>query len=264
MDILGSGDNLSEYDLSEFKVLRTSRVFDKMDTVLVVDSKNNKKVIDYRYIEDFNKDVTAFIPFYQVESWHLFDYQGYYFHYPDEQERKKRLNTLISLSGGLAKEVRISSSSSFHNGIEIFGVACSSEDLERLFAIMREHRSEVSIDKIFFDKEKMKEFFLDSLQKDIDYILEREMDEYESRVRLLNNLKDHIFGFLKIDKFFLNDNLEKIFSEALYKAEYLDEKEKVDKEISKEENKLDDLEKHVSGRENSRPFRESMGRRSKA
>ena len=125
-----------------------------MDTVLVVDSKNNKKVIDYRYIEDFNKDVTAFIPFYQVESWHLFDYQGYYFHYPDEQERKKRLNTLISLSGGLAKEVRISSSSSFHNGIEIFGVACSSEDLERLFAIMREHRSEVSIDKIFFDKEK--------------------------------------------------------------------------------------------------------------
>jgi len=103
LDILASEGDLSEYQLPEFKVLRTAYAMDKIDLIFVVDENGNEKdtvssqALLYR---DLPKHLESFIPFGEQENWHLFDCEGYTFHFPDEEERKNRMNRLIDMAGG--------------------------------------------------------------------------------------------------------------------------------------------------------------------
>ena len=260
LDILASDNDLSEYQLPEFRALRTNKAMEKIDFVFLLDDSGNIQKRfrgnDLYYKHIFPADLGVFIPFGEQENWHLFDCEGYTFHFPDEEERKNRMNRLIAMAGGALQSIEIISYTSFHNATTLFGVACSVENLERVFAVMREHRLEVSISKDFFDKEKINENFFKMLEKDLNYILERELDNYETHKNLVIRLKEYIVWKIPMDSE-LAKKVNDFFEDYVEKAKYVDTKERVDKEIAPEMELLERSERDYP-KESQLPIRDSM------
>jgi len=121
---------------------------------------------------------------------------------------------------------------------------------------MREHRLEVSISKDFFDKEKINENFFKMLEKDLNYILERELDNYETHKNLVIRLKEYIVWKIPMDSE-LAKKVNDFFEDYVEKAKYLDTKEKAEKEIAGEMELLDRSERDYP-KESQLPIRESM------
>ncbi|PIR76807.1 MAG: hypothetical protein COU32_00140 [Candidatus Magasanikbacteria bacterium CG10_big_fil_rev_8_21_14_0_10_42_10] len=262
LDILASEGDLSEYQLPEFKVLRTARAMNKIDLIFVMDDKGGpKETITYQALSHYElpKHLESFIPFGEQENWHLFDNQGYTFHSPDEEERKTRMHRLIDMSSGSLQEVEIISYDSFHNATTLFGVACSADDLEKIFSIIREHRTEISISRDFFDNEKIKEDFLRILEKDLNYILERDLDEHETYGYLVKRLKEYVIHNVPMDAK-MAEKVNDLFESYIEKAVYIDRKKEVDIETSAEMDLIDETERKYP-KESQLPKRTSMNKR---
>lgn len=191
LDILQSEKDLAQYKLPEFKILRTSKAMDKITWVSVIDGEGGSRQI-FTSADEYPEKISAFIPFGEQESWHLFDSENYSSRQPDEKERRRRIAKVISLMKGRVRAVEIYSGETFHRGTTLFGVACSSNDVEPLLTVMRNHRSEISIDKKFFDAQRIDEDVRDMAKEDLENILQREPDEYESRSYLIERLGKHL------------------------------------------------------------------------
>ncbi len=257
LDILESERNLSEYDLSEFKVFRTEHALSKISNIKITQSSG--EVLKMTLSDDLPENVKAFIPFGKQEFWHLFDYEDYAARHPEELERRRRMHRAIALMKGDAQAIEIHSRETFHRGVTLFGVACSPQRLETLLRTIKEHRTEISIDKKFFDPERVRGDMRQMLQEDLDYILNREPDEHETKTYLVKRLGESLLSnknFLAEDR----KEIEMIIDKARERAERIEEGIQSELDGERAVEGLDIAER-LFPKESNKPIRESMRRR---
>ncbi|GEM_PF-6713095 len=239
LDLLVSEKDLSEYNLSEFKILHTKNALDQITWVREIDqygatiSKYKSSQVDiYDNSEWLPQGVMAFIPFGQQENFHLFDDDDYVCRDSEELERRRRLFRLINLAGGIPIEVH--SQKTYHQAVTLFGIGYAPENLEYLFRIMREHQSDISINPQFFSKEQIREDFHTIINEDLEHIFSYAKDT-EENVHLIERFKYSIISILAHKKENLMDDFNEIITRALRRAEKLDRHEIVEQELDRQE-----------------------------
>ncbi len=239
LDILVSDKDLSGYGLPEFKVLRTNTAMDR-DFYVSVDKGESTAHWAKGRVPD---NMAAFIPFGQLEDWHLFDREGYNSHEPDELERCRRLAKLIELSKEYASAIKIVSPRSFHVCTTLYGVGLPIDKIDEILLLIKEFRSEVSISKEFFNEQQICRDFIEIIQTDVDYIINRKPDETESRFYLVDRLADHInnHSIKNLTKETV-EKINKLLEDSRERARIADEREKIERDMSKEMDRLDHID----------------------
>lgn len=222
LDILKSDDNLTEYGLPEFKTMRTSEAFQDPATLVRVDNKAWPKSQD-------NKEFEVFIPFGEQEAWRLFDSEDFIFRQPDETERRRRIQKLQDMSHGDVHLVEIRSDRTFHQATILYGAGFSVEKLNKILSLMHEHHAEISIDRKNFNGDQIREDFVATATKDLEYILQRKLDETETRLYLVNRLNDAWLADFKLDNK-TEQKLRGLVMDAQERAEIADKRDEIAKE----------------------------------
>lgn len=255
LDILVSEKKLEEYHLPEFKVLRTINAMDAFDYIAV--SKNNGEEVIYQKKDSLPKDFEFFIPFGEQEAYHLFDWEQFLFSPVDTAERKRRRDILIQYTDRKMVPIEIYSSHSYHNGTQLYGLAFSSEDFDQIVRIMKEHQSEISIDRSYFSEAELRDDFREYIEGVVEYILERPLDECETRAYLVETLQRSLPYALGGDVEYF-ETVREFLENSYEKAIDLDEKERIQKEISEERREEDRTEYRFPGQvelPSKEPFR---------
>jgi hypothetical protein len=187
-DILESEGNLSEYQLPEFNVLRTFEITStsksKQGFIQIYrDGFFGEPISSRRYQEDYSLkerslNLEIFIPFGEKTSWHLFDYGSFFERPPDFLEKERRCLQVYQELPEITSFIQINLTDTFHNGVEIFGIAVSKNNFYQLINHLRQRRKDLSIKKEYLDSEQIKKDFRDILKEDIDEIFEYGWDEY--------------------------------------------------------------------------------------
>lgn len=230
IDILESDKDLSEYQIPEFKIVRTKNTFERIQWVCV--NEGGKQGSWNKEMQD-KILTTVFIPFGQQEFYHLFDEMGYPLRQAEELEYRRRLEKLIKILPVESFSVDIYSDKTFHQGTLLYGLAFHSEDFDRVLAIMREQRAEISIDKSYFKSEQLEEDALSMAIEDVEYIKKHGPGAQETLPWLLKKLErewNHFFKFPGNSKKVVND----FFDSEIYESEKEYERQKVERESESE------------------------------
>ncbi len=215
IDLLASEDNLKEYNLPEFRMLRTRDAFEEAAELSVALEDGKKDVGSTKLASE---KYAVFIPFGQREFWHLFDHESYAFHRPDDIERHRRARRVAELTDGMARVADLHSSETFHRATTLFGIVCSSKDAEHVLQKMEKYRSEISIDAQFMDEARVRADFTKNLQKDIDYIFGKEHGPHEDSQYLVRRLLEYVRDHAKLPSVYLQDAI-RVLEEAVRRAE---------------------------------------------
>lgn len=255
LDILSSERNLSEYQLPEFKVVRTNDAMPEITNIFQQDE--NREYIPFRKEEKERIfKTTAFIPFGQQELWHLSDEEGYPMRQPTELECRRRIAKLTALMNNQITPVEIYSYQSFHTGTILFGVAFDPAILDQLLATMYEHRPEISIDKQFFNKKQIEDDMLQMIKEDIEHVLDMEPSLNERKEYILERLKSEWRRNLN----FSTELIEKtnnIFEQAKKEGREL-ERTQAEEEKENRDMKIFDKVSQQYPKETSLPTKQSM------
>lgn len=254
VDILESDKDLSEYQIPEFKIVRTTNTFDRISWICV--NENGKHGPWNREVENTIKSATVFIPFGQQEFYHLFDAMGSPMREADELERRRRLEKLVKILPVESFNVDIYSSETYHRGTLLYGLAFHPHDIDRVLAIMREHKAEISIDHSYFNAEQIEEDVISMAEEDVAYIKIEGPGEQETIPGLLKNLANawnYSFKFPGNTKKIVND----LFDLEIHEAEKEYDRQELEKEIEARLGKVSD----DFPRESSMPKIEPMKRR---
>lgn len=257
IDILESDKDLSEYQMPEFKLVRTKNAFKTIHWILA--SEHGKKIAWNRELQDRIKNTTIFIPFGQQEYYHLFDATGYPMRQPEEFECRRRLDRLASLIPFESYAVDIYSAETFHRGTLLYGLAFSPENIDKALSIMGEHKSEISIDKRHFDPVQIEQDVVAMAEDDISYVLQQGPGEYETIPWLLKRLRDSWRSELKLPAH-TEKIIAEIFDSAIHKEELEYERQEVEEAVENDLAMYDRLTREHT-KESGMPKKESFKRK---
>lgn len=171
--LIGEGD-LSEYKLPEFRMVSLEKICSEMVRPQVVRAEGDnvlhpKLNAQVELTKEEISDEFLFIPFGQEVSWHLFDNDYFFERDVDDLERRRRALMLKKLESDTLF-VEITSFTTFHRGVNMFGVVFKKDQYIKIIDTLRLNREHLSVDARFIPPEIIDHDFEQIIEDDVNQI----------------------------------------------------------------------------------------------